>query len=95
MVSVINGGLTFSHATIIFLVDPLNNDLRESQKERDLVISRLILLLVHEDKDEKDINFSMKPIRSRESFIRYMMRPIFLMSYLPIFYSSCGCSNYC
>lgn len=36
-------------------------------------------------KDEKDIDFSMQPIRSGESFLYCMMRPIFLMSYLPIF----------
>jgi len=36
-------------------------------------------------KDEKDIDFSMQPIRSGESFLCCMMRPIFLMSYLPIF----------
>ncbi|MCG0628563.1 hypothetical protein IMAU80174_03225 [Lactiplantibacillus plantarum] len=36
-------------------------------------------------KDEKDIYFSMQPIRSGESFLYCIMRPIFLMSYLPIF----------
>lgn len=35
-------------------------------------------------KDEEDIDFSMKPIRSGEFFLCCMMRPIFLISYLPI-----------
>ncbi len=34
---------------------------------------------------KKDIYFSMQPIRSGESFLYCIMRPIFLMSYLPIF----------
>lgn len=36
-------------------------------------------------KDEENIDFSMKPIKSKETFLRCMFRPIFLMSYLPIF----------
>ena len=36
-------------------------------------------------KDEENIDFSMNPIKSKETFLRCMFRPIFLMSYLPIF----------
>lgn len=36
-------------------------------------------------KDEENIDFSMNPIKSKETFLRCMFRPIFFMSYLPIF----------
>ncbi|NRO67110.1 hypothetical protein [Lactobacillus helveticus] len=36
-------------------------------------------------KDEENVDFSMNPIKSKETFLRCMFRPIFLMSYLPIF----------
>lgn len=36
-------------------------------------------------KDEENVDFSMNPIKSKENFLRCMFRPIFLMSYLPIF----------
>jgi len=37
------------------------------------------------NKKEEDIDFSMKPIKSKENFFHCMFRPIFLISYLPIF----------
>lgn len=35
-------------------------------------------------KDEEDIDFSMKPVKLKDPFWCCMLRPIFLMSYLPI-----------